>query len=265
MSGPYPKFVLILTAAILCLPMATPAQVAPQHAVRKRGVKPAPPAPAQQPDPPPAPPTASPTLEEMPASAPQVTFHNGQLTIIATNSTLGDILRGVRTQTGASVEIPGTAAERVAVRLGPGPARDVLASLLNGSHFNYVMLGSATDPTVVEKIILTSKAGTGPAGGSDAANPAGNPQISGILQQATDAPEEMQEDPAEDANDAENQPDNQVNQAEEQPQPQPDGQPVIKTPEQLLQQLQRQQQIQQQQQQQGVPQTVPPPLNPQRQ
>jgi hypothetical protein len=260
MSGQCPKFALILTAASLCVPMVAPAYAAQQPSAGKRPLKQEQPPPAQQPDPPPAPLT----LEQKPASAPQVSFHNGQLTIIASNSTLGDILRAVRAQTGASVEIPGNAAERVVVQLGPGPARDVLAALLNGSHFNYVMLGSATDPTVVERIILTSKAGTGPGEGNDAASPAGNRQVSEILQQEADAAEETpSEDPAEDANDAENQPDNQPNQ-EEQPQQQPGDQPAIKTPEQLLQQLQRQQQIQQQQPQ-GVPQSVPPPQNPQRQ
>jgi hypothetical protein len=79
----------------------------------------------------------------MPTSAPQVSFHNDQLTIVAHNSTLGDVLRAVRNQTGAAVEIPANATERVVGRFGPGPARDVLAVLLNGSHFNYVMLGSA--------------------------------------------------------------------------------------------------------------------------
>ena len=43
--------------------------------------------------------------------------------------------------------------------LGPGPARDVLAALLNGSHFNYVMLGSAAHPDSVDRLILTSKSG----------------------------------------------------------------------------------------------------------
>jgi len=44
-------------------------------------------------------------------------------------------------QTGAEIEIP-SATERVVTHLGPGPARDVMADLLNGSRFNYVLLGS---------------------------------------------------------------------------------------------------------------------------
>jgi hypothetical protein len=253
MSGSLQKIAAIVVRGLLYLAIAGSAYAAPQHSAQKRLVKQEQPAPTPQPaaDPPPL------TLEQMPASAPQVSFHNGQLTIIAPNSTLGDILRAVRAQTGASVEIPGNAIERVVAQLGPGPARDVLASLLNGSHFNYVMLGSATDPAQVERIILTSKAGSAP-GGSDAGNQPGTPPA-GILQQATEASEEMQsEDAADDANDADNQADNQPNQDAAQA-GQPNGQAPIKTPEQLLQELQRQQQIQQQQPPQGAPQNVPLP------
>ena len=64
----------------------------------------------------------------MPALPPQVHYSRGQLTIVAENSTLADILRAVRTQTGADVEVPPNATERVVAHLGPGPARDVLDS-----------------------------------------------------------------------------------------------------------------------------------------
>src|SRR6266704_1048588 len=148
-----PKFVvLLLTAYMLTLSIAS-AQTSKKSA-RKRAVKQEEPAPAPQPPPP--------TLEQMPASAPQVFFRNGQLTIVARNSTLGDILRAVHTQTGASVDVPSNATERVVSNLGPGPARDVLASLLNGSHFNYVMLGSPNDPHMVQRIILSFNAGVAP-------------------------------------------------------------------------------------------------------
>jgi hypothetical protein len=81
-------------------------------------------------------------LDQIPSTAPQVDFKNSQLTIVSRNSTLGDILRAVHTQTGAGIEMPSNSTERVVGYFGPGPARDVLASLLNGSHFNYVLLGS---------------------------------------------------------------------------------------------------------------------------
>jgi len=103
-------------------------------------------------------------MDQLPSQPPQVSFQQGLLTIVAQNSTLGDILRDVHQHTGASIDIPPNATERVATRLGPGLARDVLASLLNGSSFNYVMVGSASDPSSLASVALTMK----PAGASSA-------------------------------------------------------------------------------------------------
>lgn len=101
-------------------------------------------------------------LDQLPAVPPQVSYQNGNLTIVAENSTLGDILREVHKKTGASIDVPGNPTERVATNLGPGPARDVLAKLLNGTSFNYVMVGSPENPAVLSSIALTSRP-AGPA------------------------------------------------------------------------------------------------------
>ncbi len=101
-------------------------------------------------------------MTQIPSIPPQVSYQDGMLTIVAQNSSLGDILREVHKSTGAAIEVPSSATERVVTRLGPGPARDVLASLLNGSAFNYVMVGSASDPTSLASLMLTMK----PAGGT---------------------------------------------------------------------------------------------------
>jgi hypothetical protein len=107
-------------------------------------------------------------MDQLPASPPQVSYQNGMLTIVAQNSTLGDILREVHRRTGAAIEVPPNATERVAARLGPAPARDVLASLLNGSAFNYVMVGSSADPATLASVMLTMKPASG--AGETAAN-----------------------------------------------------------------------------------------------
>lgn len=98
-------------------------------------------------------------MDQIPAAPAKVSFQGGLLTISAENSTLGEILRDVRQLTGASIEIPsGSAAnERVVTSLGPGAPRDVLVGLLNGSSFDYVMLGSSSDPKAVSSVILTAK------------------------------------------------------------------------------------------------------------
>ena len=99
-------------------------------------------------------------MDQIPATPAKVSYEGGLLTISAQNSTMGEILRDVRKLTGASIDIPphaSAADERVITHIGPGTPRDVLVTLLNGSSFNYVMLGSDTDPAVVSSVILTSK------------------------------------------------------------------------------------------------------------
>jgi hypothetical protein len=108
----------------------------------------------------PAGPLSQVPMDQIPATPAKVSYQGGLLTISAQNSTLGEILRDVRKLTGASIDIPkdsAGASERVIAHLGPGAPRDVLAVLLNGTSFNYAMLGSSSDPTAVASVILTAK------------------------------------------------------------------------------------------------------------
>lgn len=238
----------------------------------------------------PTPPPPPPTPEQMPARPPTVSYQNGQLSIIAPNSTLSDILQAVKTKTGAAIDVPPGANERVISRFGPGPARDVLAALLNGTHFNYVMIGSDANPSSVAQVILTPRVGgeTAPVNQANGAMPnPGVQQYPGqVVQsqpypggqpvyqqqppaaQAEDAPaaDSEQDDSAaqqqDDGSGADQGAPEQANQGADDGQDN-NGQPQVKTPEQLLQELQRQQQIQQQQQQQQQAQPVPPPAPPQ--
>jgi hypothetical protein len=97
------------------------------------------------------------TPEQRPAALPIVIYLDGKLSVSANNSTLGDVLRAIAAKTGAAIEIPGNAGERVVSQLGPAPARDVVAALLNGSHFNYVVVGTEADPNAVARVVLTAK------------------------------------------------------------------------------------------------------------
>jgi hypothetical protein len=204
-------------------------------------------------------------LDSMAPVPPQVSYQNSQLTIVAANSTLGDILRAVRKQTGAEIEIP-PATDRVVTHLGPGPAREVMAELLNGSRFNYVLLGSPADNSVLTRIVLVAKATTPEANPNPAqmaeqqqpgvAQRSGNQGLGPEAEQnAMPSPEEAAEDAAADQAAAE----------AEQPAP-PADQNGVKTPQQMLQEMQqRQMQMQQQQQQMGQPPTgqgVPPQPQP---
>jgi hypothetical protein len=172
------------------------------------------------------------------------------LTIVAPNSTLGDILRGVRKQTAADIDIPAAATERVATRLGPGPAREVIAELLNGSHFNYILLGSPENANLLVRVVLVAKTGadTPPPTATQAEN---NPTPT------PDATAEAPEAEVMDESAAEEVPDQGTVEAEQQP-PVTGDQPGVKTPQQMLQEMQ-QRQLQMQQQQNGQQPVYPPP------
>src|SRR5438132_8146834 len=131
------KFAALVIAGVLCLGGLSSADSSSSHGQRKKKKVPLPPLPSG-----PQGPVQQLPLDSIPAVAPQVSYQDGQLTIVAPNSTLADILRAVRKQTAAEIEIPANANERVVTHLGPGPARQVVAQLLNGSRFNYVLLGS---------------------------------------------------------------------------------------------------------------------------
>lgn len=131
------------------------------------------PAPPAQPVPartvPPAPATL---MNSAPVSA-SVTMANGLLTIDAPNSTLSDVLKGVHNATGAEIE-GASPSERVAVRLGPGDPRQVIAALLQGTSYDYLILGSQEKPNAVTRVVLTQSQDG--AGASAQNGPAGRPQ-----------------------------------------------------------------------------------------
>ncbi|MGA8436687.1 MAG: hypothetical protein WB762_08710 [Candidatus Sulfotelmatobacter sp.] len=240
------KLTGLLLAGVLCLPVVGQAdtQNAPTpHRVhsKKKAVVP-PPLPSGTQGPVPQVP-----LDAIPAVAPDVSYQDGLLTIVAPNSTLGDILRGVRKHTSADIEIPATATERVVTRLGPAPAREVMAELLNGSRFNYILLGSPADANALVRVVLVAKTPDTPAPG-DAAAANGAP-----AQPAN--PADTAEAEAADDSAADDSADQSAAEAE---QPVPGEQPGVKTPQQLLQEMQ-QRQLQMQQQQQTAQPGVPTP------
>jgi hypothetical protein len=85
---------------------------------------------------------------------PNVTMEDGLLTIDAPNSTLSDVLSEVHKATGASIE-GASPSERVAVRLGPGNPGQVIAALLTGTRYDYVILGSPEKQDTVTRVLLT--------------------------------------------------------------------------------------------------------------
>ncbi len=119
--------------------------------------------------PPPAPAPVVLPPEQTPAHAPVIAWDGQLLTVDAENSSLSDVLLGIRSRTAASIEMPAsTSRERIAVHLGPAPIREVLSSLLYGTNFNYVIQSAEDDDGAVGKVILTAREGD--KSGDDAAN-----------------------------------------------------------------------------------------------
>jgi len=75
---------------------------------------------------------------DLPARLPvEVSFRDGMLAIRSNKATLSEVLFAVQ-RTGAEIAIPaGAEQEKVVADLGPAPAQEVLAHLLNGSRFNF--------------------------------------------------------------------------------------------------------------------------------
>ena len=95
----------------------------------------------------------------------EVTYRDGLLTIDAHNSSLADVLTAVAEKTGVAIDVPPSAAslERIVEHSGPGPATDVLSRLLNGSAFDFVIVGSPQAPHTPTRILLMVHASTTPA------------------------------------------------------------------------------------------------------
>src|SRR5579859_2481181 len=229
---------LLLAAAVLCMGSASVASTAQQHVQKKKAAKKVPLVPLPSG---PTGPVQPIPLDAIAAVPPQVSYQNNQLTIVAPNSTLGDILRAVRKQTGAEIEIP-PATERVVTHLGPGPAREVIAELLNGSRFNYVLLGSPADNSVLTRVVLVAKTSQDNAAANTPAI-AEQPQA-GIGPHTGNPGARLPEQDANAANDdTDDAADQAAAEAEQQQQQTPPSsdQPAVKTPQQMLQEMQQRQ------------------------
>jgi hypothetical protein len=233
---------LLLVAALAAQTPPTPTP-APAHPATHRHKKPAAAKFTAQPvaQPAPAPVPAAPQIPNWPANnkpaEASVVWDSRGLWIQASNSSLDQILKDVSLETGVKVEGMG-ADERVFGTYGPGPARDVLNELLDGSGYNVLMVGDQGQGTP-RRIVLSGRP-TVPSQPSGAAHPGAN------------------------NNDAEN--DQEAQQTAEPEPPQPGEQPrvpynnpgpavPVRTPQQIFQERQQQLQQMQQQQQQNNPQT----------
>jgi hypothetical protein len=155
-------------------------------------------------------------------------FDSRGLLVVASNSSLEQILKEVSLETGVKVEGM-DADQRIFGTYGPGPARDVISQLLDGSGYDVLMIGDRGEGTP-RRIVLTARSGI--AGAQNTANKAATPP-SNDTTDADQPPPEPQAEP-------------------EPPQPEQNGAapPVpVRTPQQIMQEIQERQRQQQNAQQ----------------
>ena len=114
--------------------------------------------------PPPAPPAPIWPANQPPNQA-KVSWDNGSLEIEASNSSLDEILHQVAADMGAKLEGL-TQDQRIFGTYGPGPAREVLSKLLDGSGYNVLMIGGRDTDALLEVVLSASS----PASPQTAAN-----------------------------------------------------------------------------------------------
>lgn len=86
-----------------------------------------------------------------------MTTDGNQLMIQAKDCPLSQILDAVRAKTGANIDVSGHTGEHMTVKIGPGPARQVISSLLGWSDFDYVIQGSDGESVAIQSIMLFPK------------------------------------------------------------------------------------------------------------
>ena len=160
----------------------------------------------------------------------EVTVASHNLTIKADNSELSQILRDISGSTGMKVE--GLSSdERIFGTYGPGDAREVLLSLLEGSGYNVLMLGDTNG--VPRELSLTHRSATNSVASAPNARNSREEEDDEVEQEVQQPPPQEQPQPA--------------------PNPNPGGaQP--RNPIELQQEMLRLRQQQQQQQPQQSPQ-----------
>jgi hypothetical protein len=109
---------------------------------------------------------ATPPLPNWPANDKpvdaKVVLDSKGLSIVAANSSLQQILDQVATDTGAKVEgMSGD--QRIFGAYGPGPARDVIAQLLDGSDYNVLIVGDLAAGVPLQIVLSSRPSGPAPA------------------------------------------------------------------------------------------------------
>lgn len=105
-------------------------------------------------------PGLSAALAQLPTGEAVAVYANSELTIVAQRAALIDVLREACSQIGAELDAPAEANEPLVGVFGPGPAREVLAALLDGSQYELGTAGSMAEPNALIRIVILRKSKT---------------------------------------------------------------------------------------------------------
>ncbi|HET9698126.1 MAG TPA: hypothetical protein VFP40_14730 [Terriglobales bacterium] len=97
------------------------------------------------------------TMTPQVTAVPKITYENGQLSIWAESCTLQQVLDAIQEKTGTKVEAPFLDTNKITVELGPGDPVEIVAKLLYGIRFNYIILGSNTPIRRADRVIITPR------------------------------------------------------------------------------------------------------------
>ncbi len=97
----------------------------------------------------------------------EVTLQDDKLRLVSNKASLAEVLNELHSQLNADIPIPaGAEQELVAVVLGPGTQREVISKLLEGSRYNFIIVGTDQDANKVERVILSPKTPGGVVAGA---------------------------------------------------------------------------------------------------
>lgn len=98
------------------------------------------------------------TPSQMPPVPPRITYASGKLTVVANNAMLDDVLAGIGKAIGANLQgMQPQGSERVFGQFGPALPSQVIDTLLTGSQYDFVLVGSTGNFGSVREIILSRK------------------------------------------------------------------------------------------------------------
>jgi len=103
----------------------------------------------------------TPTLAPPQPKKVDISFQDGRLGLTSNKASLAEVLNELQARIGAEIIVPpGAEQEVVAVSIAPSSPREAISRLLDGSRYNFIIVGTDKDANQVERVVLSPKAGS---------------------------------------------------------------------------------------------------------